>query len=200
MKQIDARGRPCPVPVALVRKELPGETDLEILADSVAAVENIRRLAEKEGYRESHEAGDGFFVIRLQKDGAGGAPAAGVRAARPDTVPAGSGSVVCVTGAALGSGDPALGETLLKMFLYSLTELGRRPGILILMNGGVRFGVEDPQAARHLRALAEAGTRVVFCGACLDYYGLADRIPCGEIGNMLEIAEILTGAPSVLTL
>lgn len=51
-KTVDARGLSCPQPVILVQKAMAeGKFPVEVLVDSVTSRENVRRMAEKKGYK-----------------------------------------------------------------------------------------------------------------------------------------------------
>ena len=66
MKEVDARGFSCPMPVIMVQKEVKANTpdELAVLVDEVCAVENVTRFAESQGYAVSHtEEGDDFRVV-----------------------------------------------------------------------------------------------------------------------------------------
>lgn len=91
----------------------------------------------------------------------------------------------------LGEGDPALGALLVKGLLYALSELEEPPARLVLMNGGVRLALEGSESLGHLRKLEEAGTELLACGTCLDFFGAKDRLAAGRVSNMYEIAGIL---------
>lgn len=60
--------------------------------------------------------------------------------------------------------------------------------------------MEGSQSLDDLRALEEAGTEILTCGTCLDYYGLKDKLAVGSVTNMYRIAEILTTADRLVTL
>lgn len=48
MKKIDVRGLSCPQPVVIVQREIKeGKNNFEILVDSEASKENIKRLLDK---------------------------------------------------------------------------------------------------------------------------------------------------------
>ena len=49
MKQVDARGQLCPMPVLMVQNEIKASqpTSLEVLVDDGCAVENVTRFAIK---------------------------------------------------------------------------------------------------------------------------------------------------------
>ena len=50
MSSVDARGLSCPQPSILARKAIEaGQFPIEVLVDSVASRENVRRLAENAG-------------------------------------------------------------------------------------------------------------------------------------------------------
>ena len=52
MKQIDARGYACPMPVIMVQKEVKAAApaELQVLVDDKCAVENVTRFGESQGY------------------------------------------------------------------------------------------------------------------------------------------------------
>jgi len=51
-KTVDARGLSCPQPVILAQKAMAeGKLPVEVLVDSVTSRENVRRMAEKQGYK-----------------------------------------------------------------------------------------------------------------------------------------------------
>lgn len=65
MKTVDARGLSCPQPVILARKAIEaGQFPIEVLVDTVTSRENVRRMAEKAGYKVTvAQAGDEFRLI-----------------------------------------------------------------------------------------------------------------------------------------
>ncbi len=49
---LDVRGLSCPQPVILAQKAIAeGKFPIELLVDSVTSRENVRRMAEKQGYK-----------------------------------------------------------------------------------------------------------------------------------------------------
>ncbi len=52
MKQVDARGQLCPMPVLMVQNEVKAAApaELEVLVDDKCAVENVTRFAKNQGY------------------------------------------------------------------------------------------------------------------------------------------------------
>ena len=52
MKQVDAGGQLCPMPVLMVQNEVKASApaELEVLVDDKCAVENVTRFAKNQGY------------------------------------------------------------------------------------------------------------------------------------------------------
>ena len=98
--QIDAKGKACPQPVILAKKELDGGcSDLTVLVDNRAAVENLTRLGGSMGMQiTSGDAEGGFFVHFA------GVPVPGVS---PVIVcaPSGNGYAVFIGKDVVGAGD-----------------------------------------------------------------------------------------------
>lgn len=68
MKVVDARGLSCPQPVILTRNALQtGELPIEVLVDTVTSRENVRRMAEKSGFRVRVEAVGDEFKLTITK-------------------------------------------------------------------------------------------------------------------------------------
>ncbi|HMM30433.1 MAG TPA: sulfurtransferase TusA family protein [Clostridia bacterium] len=68
MKQLDARGYACPMPVVMAQRALKSEEGgIEILVDNHAAVENLTRFGAANGYsvKDAPEGSD--FRLTLQK-------------------------------------------------------------------------------------------------------------------------------------
>ena len=69
-KYIDARGKACPMPVILAKKEIDnGERDITITVDNEIAVENLKRLAADSGIEVKTEKNGNDFNVTF----AGGA-------------------------------------------------------------------------------------------------------------------------------
>ena len=202
METIDARGQACPLPVVRAKRALSemGEGALEVLVDNETAVRNLEALAKTlKCSCSSERRGEARFAVRIEKGAtegtAAGAQAAdaacGCEAARGD-------QVVVVSSECMGTGDDELGRTLMKGFLFALTQLDELPGAVLLYNGGVKWACEGSEALDDLRALADAGTDVLSCGTCLAHYGLTERLAVGEPTNMYAIVERQMGAGVVV--
>lgn len=66
---VDARGLLCPMPVAMVQKEVKknAPAELTVLVDDKCAVENISRFASNAGYEVSVEKEGTDYRLTLKK-------------------------------------------------------------------------------------------------------------------------------------
>ena len=195
---IDALGKPCPMPVILTKQALDGgAAEVTVLVDNETAVENLKRLAESRGGTARAVPQEGHFAVTVT--GTGDAPAPQCPA-EGCALPATGGTAYLIGRDHLGEGDPALGGTLMKMFLYTLGQGGDLPRSLVFLNGGVRLPAgEEEQVISSLRELEEKGSRVLVCGTCLNYYGLTGALKVGTVSNMYDIVEELQRALKVVT-
>lgn len=185
---LDARGLSCPIPVVEAKKALANmqEGTLVVLTDDRASAENVKRAAEKWGHRAEIEAEGEVLRIVIEK------------AAVSTTQQAGRKTVILLASDGIGRGDEALGQILMKSFLFALTQGDNIPSTLIMMNRGVLLAAEGSDVLESLAAVAEAGCEVMVCGTCADYFKIKERVAIGRISNMYEIVETLTDAEKVL--
>ena len=194
--QIDARGKACPQPVILAKKEIDGGCrDLTVLVDNKTAVENLTRLGNSAGMTvTTGETAQGLFV-RLTGEGK---IVEEPVIACPTT---GNGYAVFVGKDVVGAGDRELGYNLMKMALYTLAQSDSVPAHVLFMNDGVKLPAgEEQQVIDSLMTLIEKGSLVLVCGTCTKHFGVTEKIGAGCISNMMEITDALLAAPKVLTL
>ena len=97
-----------------------------------------------------------------------------------------------------GKTELLLGEKLMGNFLSTLPELGESLWRVILLNGGVKLAATPGKALDSLKALENAGTDVLVCGTCLDFYGLLEAKQAGQTTNMLDVVTSLALADKVI--
>ena len=194
--QIDARGKACPMPVILAKKEIDGGCqDLTVLVDNRTAVENLTRLGNSAGMRVTTGESAGDLFVRLTGEGK---VVENPVIACPTT---GNGYAVFIGKDSVGAGDPALGYNLMKMALYTLAQGDSVPAHVLFMNDGVKLPAgEEQQVIDSLMTLSEKGCIVLVCGTCLNFYGIADRLKVGIVSNMYDILGAMQRADKVISL
>ncbi len=201
MIQVNALGDACPIPVVKTKnaiKELGGSGVVETLVDNEIAVQNLTKMADQKGYDvKSEKLGEGRFKVVMTVDG--GTPADSPEEKTACFAPApGRGTLVAVSSSQMGEGSEELGRTLLKGFLYALTQLDELPQTLLFYNGGAAMTCEGSPALEDIKSLEAQGVEVLTCGTCLNFYGLTDKLRVGEVTNMYTIAEKLAGAGHII--
>ena len=195
MIKIDARGDACPLPVVKAKKaiaELRGPGEVEVLVDNEIAVQNLTKMAQQKGYLSSSEklAEQEYrvrFTIKKQQAEAETC----IPDARTDTV-------VVIASDKMGEGAEELGKTLLKAFVFSLTQQDKLPKTILFYNGGASLTCEGSPMLEDLKALEAEGVEILTCGTCLNYYGITEKLAVGGVTNMYVIAEKMLNAGNVV--
>ena len=108
------------------------------------------------------------------------------------------GMVVVLASEEMGQGDEVLGRLLMKGFVYALTQQDRLPETVLLFNGGAKLSCEGSDSLEDLRELEAQGVEILTCGTCLNHYGIAKKLSVGNVTNMYEIVEKMTGAKKIV--
>lgn len=191
---VDALGKACPTPVILAKKEIDaGNTAFVVAVDNEIAVENLKKLADSQGYTASVEARDGNFHVSFTGEGA-----QPVQTAGDDSKP--KNWALFVGKDFIGDGSYELGNSLMTMFFYTLSESADVPRYILFMNSGVKLAVENDQVIEHLHTLQEKGAEILVCGTCLKFFEMADKLQIGSVSNMYDISERMHMADKVITL
>lgn len=197
---VNAVGEQCPIPVVKAARALREMTEpgtLEIRVDNEIAVQNLTRMAAGHSLAAHWErTGEREYVVTVEVS----APVGGAPLEEPEMVcaPAGGGLLVAVDTDIMGRGSEELGRTLMKGFLFALTQLPSLPETMLFYNGGAKLTVEGSEALEDLKKLEAQGVEVLTCGTCLNFYGLTDKLAVGSATNMYAIVEKLAGAARVI--
>lgn len=190
---IDALGKACPMPVIMAKKEIDGgNSSFTVAVDNQIAVENLKKLAESQSFQTVVEEKDNNFHVSFSK---------GETTAATEPVKSAVKNWALFVGKDfIGDGSEELGNSLMKMFFYTLCESNDIPRYILFMNSGVKLAALDEQVVEHLKTLQEKGSEVLVCGTCLKYFEIADQLKTGAISNMYDISERMHLADKVITL
>jgi selenium metabolism protein YedF len=198
MTTVNAMGNPCPIPIVKTKKAIealngkPGQ--IETLVDSEISAQNLLKMAEQKGYPAKQEKlGENRYhvIMDIPGEAPGGRSEAVECPAEPEPAKESSRgkTVVVISSKTMGNGSDELGETLMKSFIYALSQLDRLPDTILFYNGGVTYTTEGTPSLEDLRAMADQGVEILSCGTCLKYYGLSDKVVIGGVTNMYDIVE-----------
>lgn len=196
-KIIDARGKNCPMPVIMAKKEIDGGIKFfTVQVDNKIAVENLKKLANSQGFEVKVNEVDGNFDVKFSN---GCEECEEILAKVENRKPLGDWSIF-VNKSIIGVGDEELGQSLITMFFYTILESKDYPRSILFMNDGVKVPTLNKHSIEYLKKLEESGVELLVCGACLDFYGLQEKLSAGKISNMYEIVDSMKTASKVITL
>ena len=198
---VNAIGEQCPIPVVKATRALREMTEpgtLEIQVDNEIAVQNLTRMAAGHHLTaKAEKRGEGKFVVTMEVTD----PVGETAAEEPEMscVPDQRGDlVVAVDTDAMGRGSDELGRTLMKGFLFAVSQLPTLPRTILFYNGGAKLTVEGSDSLEDLKSMEAQGVEILTCGTCLNYYGLTEKLAVGSATNMYSIVETLAGAGKVI--
>ena len=196
-KFIDAKGKNCPMPVIMAKKEIDsGVKFFEIEVDNKIAVENLKKLANSQGFTTIIKENNGNFKVDFSN---GCEECEEVLAKVEGKKPLGNWAIF-VNKEIIGAGNDELGQSLMKMFFYTISEGEDLPKSILFMNGGVKLPTLNDQAIEHLKVLQDKGVELLVCGACLNFYELENKLEVGTISNMYDITNAMKEASKVITI
>lgn len=199
MMNVDARGDACPLPVVKAKKaiaELKGTGQVEVLVDNEIAVQNLTKMAQQKGYPYSAEKlAEKDYRVLFTIGEAAAEPAGEAPACMSDTR---TDTVVAIGSDKMGIGAEELGKTLLKAFVFALTQQDQLPKTILFYNSGASLTCEGSPMLEDLKALEAQGVEIMTCGTCLNFYGLTEKLAVGSVTNMYTIVEKLTLAGNVV--
>ncbi len=201
MITVECRGEQCPIPVVKTIKaigEMKEADTVQTHVDNETAVQNLTKLAESKGFAvKSEKIEDKHFVVTMEVTTPGAAAAAEEPAV--SCIPDRRGSTVYAFGTnVMGSGNDELGATLMKGFIYAVSQLTELPKTMLFYNGGVKLTTEGSASLEDLKSLQAQGVEILSCGTCLNFYGLSEKLAVGEVTNMYAIVEKLNGASHIV--
>jgi len=202
MVKINALGDACPLPVIKAKKRLKEHSEIMIEVDNVIATENLTKMGEQLGFqvKVKQESQKVYQVYIRRKDELLEEVEEVFRSyhkeglEQPDQKDFAKEQlyIVIIGSKTMGSGSDELGQTLLKMFIYSLTEQDVLPSHLLFYNEGAKLTTRQSPVLKDLKTLKEANVEVLTCGACLDYFNLKEELVVGEVTNMYHILELMS--------
>ena len=197
--KVDALGDACPLPVVKAKKaiaELKSAGQVEVLVDNEIAVQNLTKMAQQKGYQYSAEKlEERKYRVLFTIGETSAAPVEEAPACVPD---ARTDTVVAIGSATMGTGNDELGKTLLKAFVFALTQQDQLPKTVLFYNGGASLTCEGSPMLDDLKELEAQGVEILTCGTCLNFYGLTEKLAVGGVTNMYAIVEKLTQAGNVV--
>lgn len=204
MIKVNALGDACPIPVVKTKnaiRELGSSGVVEVSVDNEIAVQNLNKMAKQKNYEFSYEKkSDTEYIVTIGINSDSKTDTntvSKISGTQKDEISLKE-TVVVIDSDKMGDGDEEFSKTLLKGFIYALSSQDIPPAKIIFYNTGVRMTTEGSESIEDLKVLANAGAKIYSCGACLNNYGLSEKLLIGEVTNMYDIAGYLLNADLVV--
>ena len=203
MIKVNAIGDACPIPVVKTKnaiRELGGSGVVEVSVDNEIAVQNLLKMAKQKEYEaEFEKKSNTEYIVTINANGGEVSDAKPVTKAtvKSDEIKLKE-TIVVIDSDKMGDGDEEFSKTLLKGFIYALSSQDIPPAKILFYNTGVRLTIEGSASIEDLKVLEKAGAKIYSCGACLNNYGLTEKLSVGEVTNMYDIVSYLMEADLVI--
>lgn len=203
MIKVNAIGDACPIPVVKTKnaiRELGGSGVVEVSVDNEIAVQNLLKMAKQKEYEaEFEKKSNTEYIVTINVNGGAASDAKPVAKAtvKSDEIKLKE-TIVVIDSDKMGDGDEEFSKTLLKGFIYALSSQDIPPAKILFYNTGVRLTTEGSASIEDLKVLEKAGAKIYSCGACLNNYGLTEKLSVGEVTNMYDIVSYLMEADLVI--
>ncbi len=183
MIKINATKMDCPKPIILTKKALDAmkEGQTVTTVDNKMAVENLEGFAKSLGYEVSCAENAGLYEVTITKPVGEDA----------EDLSLNHDVVIQISTDKYGQGDDELGANLMKAYIYALTEVEPRPSKIMFINSGIKLSTEGSLVLDSLLQLEKEGTEILSCGACLNFYGLSEKLAVGGVTNMYAMVEAM---------
>ncbi len=201
---VDAMGDACPLPVVKTKnaiKEIKGTGIVETHVDNEIAVQNLTKMAKVKGYPVKAEklSAEEYKVemeISQGQEATEETPQEEPEVCITDTRQ--KDLVIVISSNQMGAGSEELGKTLLKAFIYAVTQQDELPKTMLFYNTGVQLTCENSPAIEDLKFLEAHGVEIMSCGTCLNFYGLTEQLQVGSVTNMYVIVEKMEQADRIV--
>ena len=197
---VNAMGDQCPIPVVKTMEALAAMTEpgtLEIHVDYEVPVQNLSRFAaDRKLPVAAEKLDDKHYVVRMEVTEP---KTAAAKQETPGCIPDLRGdTVIAIASECMGSGDDQLGATLMKGFIYAVSQQEELPSAMLFYNSGAKLTAEGAVTVEDLKNLEAQGVEILTCGTCANFFGLEGKQAVGSITNMYVIVEKLTTASKVI--
>ncbi len=201
--ELDCRTLECPAPVLKTKELLESQelAEIKVIVDNDAAVENVSRFLNYQGFEISVDSNGQSSTVTGTKD------PDQIAKTKSDPSPVKKNQrddaqkiLVMFSCDRIGRGDDELGGKLMVNFVKTLKEMGDDLWRLVFVNHGVKLSTNDSPVLEELTELVESGVDVLVCGACLTHLNLMESKAVGETTNMLDIVTSVQLADKVMNI
>lgn len=190
MIELDLRKKSCPIPLVETRKFINNNknVDFKIILDNEVSFINVKKFLENNKINYSSNKSGNDFLFEVIFDG-------NEQLSKNDFQI--NNFTILVMSELFGNGSDELSNVLMKSYFYALDESITLPSNIIFINSGVKL-LTNENIIKNIDSLREKGVSIYYCGICVDYYSIKDKVRLDEITNMYSIIDILNNSDNVI--
>ncbi len=202
IKKIDCRTLQCPQPVLKTKEALEQQAvaELSVVVDNDAAVENVSRFLNFQGFEVSVDSDGISSTVSGKRDAEKIKPLETTNSQPAPKDKEYQKILIIISSEHIGKGDDDLGGKLMINFVKTLKEMGSDLWRLVFLNHGVKLCTDKSKVLEEIQTLEESGVDVLVCGACLTHLELMDKKKAGQTTNMLDVITSMQIADKVINL
>jgi len=188
-KIVDTRTLSCPKPLIMTKKALSETEELvTVIVDNDISKENIETFLRDNNFNYKTIKEENVYKISI----------AGRLNSTIQKEQKRNSNIIAISSDSMGRGDDELGKLLMQGFINSIKDVNVLPSVIVFYNTGVKLVADNSVVIDSICELKELGTKIVVCGACVDYFDLKEKIKFAEITNMYSILEMFLSADKVI--
>lgn len=198
MKILDLKGKACPLPIILTKKEIANSNKgdiIEVFLDNEISKCNLEAYLKECGISFTKKSDNNEHVIRFCVGEFSSMPDVKDEVCEIKQKSLGD-YVIVFSGDQMGQGEADLGRILVRSYINALKELESLPKKILFYNSGVKLLSKDIDTAESLNELCTMGIDIIACGVCVEYYKV--KLGAGRISNMFVIGNTLAEASKVI--
>lgn len=190
MIELNLRGKNCPIPLVEMRKFINNNknVDFKIILNNEVSFISIRKFLENNKINYSSNKTGSDFIFEVIFDGNEKLSKSHFQI---------NNFTILIMSELFGNGENDFSKALMKSYFYALSESITLPSNIVFINSGVKLLI-DENIIRNIDLLREKGVSIYYCGTCVDYYGIRDKVRTEEIINMYFIVDILNNSDNVI--
>jgi len=180
MREVNAKGLPCPQPVIKTKETLESVKEgekIKVILDNEASFRNVQKFVNAQKHKiVSVEKKGNEYIIIIEKVGdiSKDVPiSCEIQNKKKQDL------FVIIATDTMGK-EENLGKILMKAYFETMLAHNLLPDKIFFMNKGVFLTTLDEEIIPILKELENKGVEIFSCGTCLKYYQLEEKLKVGH--------------------